>query len=88
VLSSAAVVASLLSTNHHASQPAKAGKALGQWLDRMEHGDLAKRVKAARRKPGSTWHLDEMFVTLRDEPYLQWRAVDERGTSAKSSTRS
>jgi putative transposase len=32
-----------------------------------------------RRKPGSTWHLDEMFVTLRGEPYLLWRAVDEHG---------
>jgi putative transposase len=30
-----------------------------------------------RRKPGNTWHLDEMFVTLRGEPYLLWRAVDE-----------
>ena len=36
-------------------------------------------MKAARRKPGSTWHLDEMFVTLRGEPYLLWRAVDEHG---------
>jgi len=41
---------------------------------------FAHRVKAARRKPGSTWHLDEMFVTLRGEPYLLWRAVDEHGT--------
>jgi transposase-like protein len=37
-------------------------------------------VKAARPKPGSTWHLDEMLVTLRGEPYLLWRAVDEYGT--------
>ncbi len=37
-------------------------------------------MKAVRRKPGSTWHLDEMFVTLRGEPYLLWRAVDEHGT--------
>jgi len=36
-------------------------------------------VKAARRKPGRTWHLDEMFVTLRGEAHLLWRAVDERG---------
>jgi putative transposase len=36
-------------------------------------------VEAARRKPGSTWHLDEMFVTLRGEPHLLWRAVDEHG---------
>jgi len=24
-------------------------------------------VKATRRKPGTTWHLDEVFVTLRGE---------------------
>ena len=36
-------------------------------------------VKAARAKPGSTWHLDEMFVKLRGEPYVLWRAVDEHG---------
>jgi hypothetical protein len=41
--------------------------------------DFAHRVKVARRKPGSTWHLDEMFVTLRGKPYLLWRAVDEHG---------
>jgi putative transposase len=40
---------------------------------------LCSPRKAARRKPGSTWHLDEMFVTLRGEPYLLWRAVDEHG---------
>ncbi|SAL80383.1 IS element transposase [Caballeronia choica] len=39
----------------------------------------AQCAKAARRKPGSTWHLDEMFVTLRGEAYLLWRAVDEHG---------
>jgi putative transposase len=41
---------------------------------------FARRVKAARPKPGSTWHIDEMFATLRGEPYLLWRAVDEHGT--------
>ena len=40
---------------------------------------FARCAKAARRKPGSTWHLDEMFLTLRGEPYLLWRAVDEHG---------
>nr|WP_246282630.1 IS6 family transposase [Paraburkholderia caffeinitolerans] len=40
---------------------------------------FAHRVKAARRKPGTTWHLDEVFVTLRGEPYLLWRAVDQHG---------
>ncbi|MGF6978199.1 putative transposase [Paraburkholderia sp. JPY465] len=36
-------------------------------------------MKAWRRKPGTTWHLDEVFVTLRGEPYLLWRAVDQHG---------
>src|SRR5271156_1163379 len=48
------------------------------WCDKFGKG-FAHRVKAARRKPGSTWHLDEVFVTLRGEPYLLWRAVDEHG---------
>jgi putative transposase len=40
---------------------------------------FARQAKSTRRKPGSTWHMDEMFVTLRGEPYLLWRAVDEHG---------
>jgi putative transposase len=40
---------------------------------------FAGSVKAARRKPSSTWHLDEVFVTLRGEPYLLWRAIDQHG---------
>ena len=50
-----------------------------RWCDKFG-ASFAHRVKAARRRPGSTWHLDEMFVTLRGEPYLLWRAVDEHGT--------
>ena len=49
-----------------------------RWCDKFGAA-FAHRVKAARRKPGSTWHLDELFVTLRDEPYVLWRAVDEHG---------
>jgi len=37
-----------------------------RWCDKFGAG-FARRVKAARRKPGSTWHLDEMCVTLRGE---------------------
>ncbi|WP_429574375.1 IS6 family transposase [Paraburkholderia sp. UCT70] len=49
-----------------------------RWCDKFG-ARFAHRVKAARYKPGSTWHLDEMFVTLRGEPHLPWRAVDEHG---------
>ena len=47
------------------------------WCDKFGAG-FAQCAKAARCKPGSTWQMDEMFVTLRGEPYLLWRAVDER----------
>ena len=50
-----------------------------RWCDKFGAG-FARRVKVARPKPGTTWHLDEVFVTLRGEPYLLWRAVDEHGT--------
>nr|WP_026226052.1 IS6 family transposase [Paraburkholderia tuberum] len=49
-----------------------------RWCDKFG-ARFAHRVKAARCKPGSNWHLDEMFVTLRGEAYLLWRAVDEHG---------
>ncbi|AIO68193.1 transposase IS66 family protein [Burkholderia oklahomensis] len=49
-----------------------------RWCEKFG-ASFAHRVKAARRKPGSTWHLDEVFLTLRGEPYLLWRAVDEHG---------
>jgi putative transposase len=41
--------------------------------------DIAHRVKATRRKTGSTWHLGEVFLTSRGEPYLLWRAADQHG---------
>ena len=48
------------------------------WCDKFGAG-FARCAKSVRRKPGSTWHLDEMFVTLRGEPYLLRRAVEEHG---------
>ncbi|CAB3810750.1 IS6 family transposase ISApr5 [Paraburkholderia fynbosensis] len=52
-------------------------ESIRRWIDKFG-ADFAQHVKAVRRKPGSTWHLDEMFVALRGEAYL-WRAVDEHG---------
>ncbi|WP_323123696.1 IS6 family transposase [Burkholderia alba] len=53
-------------------------ESIRRWCDKFG-GSFAHRVKVARRKLGSTWHLDEMFVTLRSEPYVLWRAVDKHG---------
>jgi putative transposase len=41
------------------------------WCDKFGAA-FAGRAKAVRRKPGSTWHLDEVFVKLRGEPYVLW----------------
>ncbi|PRX97646.1 DDE superfamily endonuclease [Paraburkholderia sp. BL25I1N1] len=53
-------------------------ESIRRWVERFGVG-FAHRIKAARCQLGSTWHLDEMFVTLRGEPYLLWRAVDQHG---------
>ncbi|KVQ49930.1 transposase [Burkholderia cepacia] len=53
-------------------------ESIRNWCDRFG-AQLVRRAKAARAKPGSTWHLDEMFVKLRGEPCVLWRAVDEHG---------
>ncbi|CAB3810463.1 IS6 family transposase [Paraburkholderia fynbosensis] len=48
------------------------------WCDRF--GPMfACRAKAVRPRPGTTWHLDDLFVKLRGKPYVLWRAVDEHG---------
>ena len=49
-----------------------------RWCDKFG-ANFAHSAKAARRRPGSTWHLDEMFVSLRGEPHVLWRAVDQHG---------
>ena len=49
------------------------------WCDRFGV-QFARCAKAVRRRSGSTWHLDELFVKLRGKPYVLWRAVDEHCT--------
>ena len=53
-------------------------ESIRNWCDRFG-AQLARRAKAARGKPGSTWHLDELMLKLRGKPYVLWRAVDEHG---------
>lgn len=43
------------------------------WCDKCGEGF------ATRPKPGSTQHLDEMFVKMRAELFILWRAVDQHG---------
>lgn len=46
-----------------------------RWCDKIGAG-IPLRVKATRRKAGSTWRLDEKLVTLHGKPNLLWRAVE------------
>jgi putative transposase len=40
---------------------------------------FAHRRKAARAIPAQHGHLDDMFFSLRGEPYQLWRTVDQHG---------
>ena len=39
----------------------------------------ARRLTRQRGRLGDTWHLDELFVTIRGRRHYLWRAVDEDG---------
>jgi putative transposase len=39
----------------------------------------AHQLQRRRPRPGDTWHLDEVFLTIRGEPHYLWRAVDQEG---------
>ncbi len=49
-----------------------------QWCRKF--GPLyARRLARRRGRLGDTWHLDELFVTIRGQRHYLWRAVDEDG---------
>ena len=41
--------------------------------------NFAAQIKNKRPQPGSTWHLDEVFLTIKGEQKYLWRAVDQDG---------
>src|SRR4029078_8366988 len=40
---------------------------------------IARRLTAMCAKPHTTWHLDEMFVSISGKRMYLWRAVDAEG---------
>ncbi len=53
-------------------------EAIRQWC--MKFGpDYAAKLKRRRGPLGDTWHLDEVFVTIRGQRQYLWRAVDQDG---------
>jgi putative transposase len=39
----------------------------------------ANQLRRRRPRPGDTWHLDEVFLTMNGERHSLWRAVDQEG---------
>ena len=47
-----------------------------QWCQRF--GPVyARRLRRRHGRMGNTWHLDEVFVTIRGRQQYLWRAADE-----------
>ena len=40
---------------------------------------FAAGLRRCEKRPGRTWHLDEVFVKIRGQQVYLWRAVDEHG---------
>ncbi len=40
----------------------------------------ANELRRRRPRPGDTWHLDEVFISINGRTYYLWRAVDQAGT--------
>jgi putative transposase len=53
-------------------------ESIRQWC--LQFGpEYARLLKRRRGRLGDTWHLDEVFITIRGERYYLWRAVDQDG---------
>ncbi len=49
-----------------------------QWCEKFGQ-DYAAKLKRRQGRLGDTWHLDEVFVTIRGQRQYLWRAVDQDG---------
>src|SRR5262247_1238888 len=49
-----------------------------QWCQKFGQA-YANRLRRRRPRPGDTWHLDEVFLTIRGTRHYLWRAVDQDG---------
>ena len=53
-------------------------EAIRQWCRKFGQA-YANQLRRRRPKPGDTWHLDEVFLTIHGERHYLWRAVDREG---------
>jgi putative transposase len=49
-----------------------------QWCAKFGQ-TYANGLRRRRPRPGDTWHLDEMFITINGKTHYLWRAVDQDG---------
>jgi putative transposase len=57
-------------------------EAIRQWCLKFGQ-DYANRLRRRRPRPGDTWHLDAVLLTINGErPYL-WRAIEQEGNVLK-----
>jgi len=50
-----------------------------QWCQKFGQAD-ANGLRRRRPRPGDTWHLDEVFITINGQQHYLWRAVDQAGS--------
>jgi len=53
-------------------------EAIRKWCRTFGHS-YAHELRHRRPRPGDTWHLDEVFLTIQGERHDLWRAVDQDG---------
>jgi putative transposase len=53
-------------------------EAIRKWCRKFGQS-YANELRHRRLRPGDTWHLDEVFLTIRGERHYLWRAVDQDG---------
>src|SRR4029453_3169731 len=53
-------------------------ESIRQWCETFGFA-YARRLRQRAGPVGDTWHLDELFVTIRGQRQYLWRAVDQDG---------
>jgi putative transposase len=53
-------------------------EAIRKWCRKFGQA-YANQLRRRRPRPGDTWHLDEVFLTIHGERHDLWRAVDQDG---------
>jgi putative transposase len=53
-------------------------EAIRQWCRKFGQA-YANQLRRRHPRPGDTWHLDEVFLTIQGERHYLWRGVDQDG---------